>query len=218
MLARGELDGMTNVDLFGEGFDLAAQAEMDVTIECVGLARPTQSLGLSRQMVGRVLRPKPTPGIILDHAGHLQNHGLPDDEVVWSLKGVEKKDLGRVLQCDNCGAAVKRNAIQCVNCGFTIVQEDKPKPGKGGGRQVEFKDGELEEVDRKAIRDARKLEEWQAGSEDELVDLAKRRGYQNPEKWAAIMWQARLRRQGAREHANKQQFDFYAQLMAEKYG
>lgn len=215
MLARGELDGMTNVDLFGEGFDLAAQAEMDVTIECVGLARPTQSLGLSRQMVGRVLRPKDRPGIILDHAGHLQNHGLPDDEVAWSLKGADKKDTAAILQCDGCGAALKRNAIVCANCGAEIEAKER-KPSAGGGRQIEFKDGELEEVDRKAIRDAKKLEEWQAGSINELIDIGKRRGYQNPEKWAGMLWTARQRREGARQHASKQQFDFYAQLMMEK--
>src|SRR5690606_22081002 len=42
-LARGDIDGLTNVDLFGEGFDLEAQARMPVTIDLVGLGRPTKS-------------------------------------------------------------------------------------------------------------------------------------------------------------------------------
>jgi superfamily II DNA or RNA helicase len=218
MLARNELDGMTNVDLFGEGFDLAAQAEMDVTIECVGLARPTQSLGLSRQMVGRALRPKDYPAIILDHAGHLQNHGLPDDPVEWSLKGAIKKETKSVLQCDGCGAALKRDAIKCLNCGATLELPDRKASAGGGERLVEFRDGELEEIDRKAARDTKKLEEWQAGSIGELEDIGKRRGYENPEAWAALMWKARTRREKAKGHAAKQQFDFYAKLMQEKYG
>lgn len=217
MLAKGDLDGISNVDLFGEGFDLAAHAEMDVTVECVGIARPTQSYGLSQQMRMRVMRAKPFAGIILDHAGHLQNHGLPDDEVAWSLKGADKKDTMAVLQCDGCGAALKRNAIVCANCGAEIEAKERA-PSAGGGRQIEFKDGELEEVDRKAIRDAKKLEEWQAGSINELIDIGKRRGYQNPEKWAGMLWTARQRREGAKQHASRQQFDFYAQLMMEKHG
>lgn len=217
MLAKGELDGISNVDLFGEGFDLAAHAEMDVTVECVGIARPTKSLGLSRQMVMRVMRPKPTPGIILDHAGHLQNHGLPDDDVAWSLKGAEKLVTAAALQCDGCGAAIKRGAIACSNCGATLEQKERAA-ASGEGRKIEFKDGELEEIDRKAVRDARKLEEWQAGSVAELIDLAKRRGYGAPEKWAGIMWTARQRRSDAKEHASKQQMDFYTKLMMERHG
>ena len=56
-------------------------------IGCLILARPTKSLGLFRQMVGRVLRPAPgkTDALILDHAGAIFVHGLPDDDIAWSL-------------------------------------------------------------------------------------------------------------------------------------
>lgn len=209
-LARGDLDGMTNVNLFGEGFDLAAQAGMDVTVEVVGIARPTKSLGLSRQMIGRVLRPKREPGIILDHAGHVQEFGLPDDEVEWSLKGVVKSAPATV-QCDGCGAMIARNSIVCKHCGH-VIERDYVKPDKGNGREVEYRDGELQEIDREAIRKAKKLEEWQCGSIGEFIDLAKRRGYKYPEQWAAHMWTAKERRKRAKEHAVKQQLNFYEQV------
>ncbi len=211
-VARGDLDGMTNVDLFGEGFDLAAQAKMDVTIEAVGIARPTKSLGLSRQMIGRCLRAKPYPGIILDHAGHLKEFGLPDDEVEWSLKGVEKSDKTATYQCENCGAEVNIQSPVCKACGHKH-EVDKPKPAAGGGgREIEFRDGELEEIDRDAHRKAKKLEEWQCRSIDEFIDLAKRRGYKYQEQWAAHMFTATAQRRAAKEHAAKQQMDFYERL------
>ena len=61
----GETLILSNVDLFGEGFDVPA-------IEAVIMLRPTQSLSLYLQQVGRGLRPlagKET-AIILDHAGN----------------------------------------------------------------------------------------------------------------------------------------------------
>lgn len=46
---RREILQLVNVDLFGEGFDLPA-------IECVSMARPTQSFSLYSQQFGRALR------------------------------------------------------------------------------------------------------------------------------------------------------------------
>ena len=68
--AEGRLQVLTNVDLFGEGFDLASVAERDVSIDCVMQMRPTQSLALHLQQVGRGLRPGDGKvAVILDHAG-----------------------------------------------------------------------------------------------------------------------------------------------------
>lgn len=212
-LARGDLDGMTNVALFGEGFDLAAQAKMDVTIEVVGLAKPTKSLGLSRQMVGRVLRAKDYPGIILDHAGHIKEHGLPDDEVSWSLKGVEKKGNTQTYQCEQCGAETPIQTLVCKACGHAHERDTVKRPGAGGSREVEHRDGDLQEIDRDALRKAKKLEEWQCETIGDLIDLAKRRGYQHPEKWAAHIFTAKAQRREAREYAAKQQSSFFEGLM-----
>lgn len=212
-MARGQLDGICNVDLFGEGFDLAAQAEMDVTIECVGDCKPSKSLGSVMQRWGRLLRYKDYNGILLDHAGNMDRHGLPDDDRTWSLAGVEKKPV-ETMNCDGCGARVSKHASVCRYCGFKI--KDAPVREAGEGRKVEQKDGELHEVDKDSRRKSHKLEEWQAGSIDELRDIAVRRGYQNPDVWAAHMWTDRKQREQARKYAKAQQTDFFAQIAVDR--
>ena len=63
-----------------EGFDLPDAS-------CVMMARPTLSLSLYLQMVGRGLRPKPDGGdcLLLDLAGNTLTHGLPEARRRWSL-------------------------------------------------------------------------------------------------------------------------------------
>jgi superfamily II DNA or RNA helicase len=201
-LARGDIDGISNVALFGEGFDLAAAASqaagrrVDVTIDCVGLARPTKSLSLSRQQIGRALRPKPYPAIILDHAGHLKEFGLPDDDVEWTLSGGKRSNPVKYIECENCGCANPSTAFECVNCHATI--ERKSRGGAAGAvREVEHVDGELQEIDRAAARRRANMEQGQARTIEDLIALATRRGYKRPEAWAGHIWQARVMK-GAR--------------------
>lgn len=69
---------MVNVELFTEGFDCPA-------IGFVMLARPTRSLAMYLQQVGRALRPSPdaSPVIILDAAGLYNRFGLPERPRRW---------------------------------------------------------------------------------------------------------------------------------------
>lgn len=212
MMADGELDIMTNCGIATEGFDLAAQAGKDVTIETVGLCRPTKSLPLLIQMEMRAMRAKPYPGIILDHGGCYKEHNfLPDDDIEWSLAGGKKSSSGEIKLCDNCGAAIKRFSISCLSCG-AVISEAKQR-GKTSGRvDIEHVEGELEKIDKDRLRKEKKLEEWHCGSMQELQDLAKRRGYKDPLKWAGLIWTSREQRKRAKEYADKQQLDFYQKV------
>ena len=77
----GELDVGGNVDVvcncmvLTEGWD-------QPNVACTVLARPTRSMGLFLQMIGRVLRPFPHKlnALILDHAGAVFAHGFAEDE------------------------------------------------------------------------------------------------------------------------------------------
>jgi DNA repair protein RadD len=98
----GFIQVCVNVFIFVEGFDFPE-------LECVVLARPTQSVSLYLQAVGRVMRPSPdkTQAIIIDHAGCCQMHGQPHLHREWTLEGMAKKrkDQGQALHqvCQPCG-------------------------------------------------------------------------------------------------------------------
>ncbi len=148
----GDIRVLTNVELFGEGFDVPL-------VGAVILARPTQSLGLHLQQVGRALRTAPGKdhAIILDHAGNLARHGLPDDPRKWSLNAVKRArkatDTGPAIrQCPAC-YAVHRPAAACPECDW---QYTSARP------EIEHRDGELMEIARK---------DWTGG-----IDIIKARG------------------------------------------
>jgi superfamily II DNA or RNA helicase len=142
-LASGATQVVCNVGIFTEGFDLP-------DIGCIGLVRPTRSLGLFRQMIGRGLRPAEgkTDVVILDHAGGVHRHGRPDDEIVWTLD-VDKRAINKThearkassssqdpfCECQACGH-IRMRGMACDNCGW------EPKPR---GRDVDVIDGDLVE-------------------------------------------------------------------------
>ena len=192
--AQGGYDVVSNVALFGEGFDLSAQTDIDVTIECVISARPTQSLALWLQMCGRALRKKDYDAIILDHAGNAMKHGLPCQDREWSLEGNpkqgKKKDANEVpiKECPKC-YAVHKPLPSCPNCGH--VYEVK-------SHEINHVEGELQELSKEEMRKQARTEQGTAGSVAELIVLGKKRGYRNPAVWAARVYTARLAKQRAR--------------------
>lgn len=111
-LASGDVQVLTSCDLISEGLDIPS-------VGVVILLRATLSLGLFLQMVGRGLRPDP-PGkvlVILDHAGNVIRHGMPDAPREWTLAGRPKRDKPpAVVQCPDCFAA-HAPARECLACG-----------------------------------------------------------------------------------------------------
>jgi DNA repair protein RadD len=84
-LARGDIEIVTNCAVLCEGWD-------SPDVSCLVLARPTKSMGLYRQMVGRGLRPAPGKRdcVVLDHAGAVFEHGFVDEPVVWTLDTTQR--------------------------------------------------------------------------------------------------------------------------------
>lgn len=188
--ARGEILILSNVGLFGEGFDLSAIAQTDVTIDCLIDAAPTNSLSAVLQRWGRVLRPKSYAAVILDHAGNSNRHGYPDDVRAWTLEDREKTGKGgkgevgeRPPYTCKCFRQIKRPLPpKCPTCGVAIVPEVEP---------VKEGDGELQRrtaEDKAAVRAQLKREENEAVTLQELIQLANRRGYANPQGWAFKKW------------------------------
>lgn len=76
---------LCNVNIFTEDFDCP-------DVDAVQLARPTKSLTLFMQQVGRCMRPHQNKlyAIVLDNAGLWKEHGLPKMDRDWSLYGTDK--------------------------------------------------------------------------------------------------------------------------------
>jgi len=137
----GTLKQLVNVDLFGEGFDLPA-------IEVVSLGRPTQSYALYVQQFGRALRimDGKRDAIIIDHAGNVVRHGLPDRQRSWSLDARERRprainpeDDIPLRYCTGCTQPYYRVLIACPYCGEKWVPVNRAGP--------EHVDGDLFELD-----------------------------------------------------------------------
>ena len=117
----GSIRVLVNVIVATEGFDLPDAS-------CVIIARPTMSLALYLQMVGRGLRPKPDGGdcVILDLAANSVTHGLPEDYRYWSLepRGTQK-DGGEapVVVCPKCGAASPAASHNCRVCNHSFGED-----------------------------------------------------------------------------------------------
>ena len=179
----GTIRALASCDLFGEGLDVPA-------VEAGILLRPTASMGLYLQQVGRCLRPfdGKTHAIILDHAANTQRFGLPSDDRDWSLDGeiraTRKKAALTVRVCPSCFAANQQRASVCSNCGAAFPVQP---------REVEERDGELTELtpEMLASRHARKLQ-GRAKTLEQLQDFARAKGY--APGWAKHVFDARERK------------------------
>ncbi|MET4698000.1 DNA repair protein RadD [Constrictibacter sp. MBR-5] len=142
-LARGSVDVVCNAMILTEGWDRPDAAALI-------LARPTKSLGLYRQMVGRVLRPAPgkVDALILDHAGAVYEHGLPEEPIEWTLAPDKRAETSAqksraagaaptLTTCPEC-SAVRMGGSACTACGW------RPTPR---GQSFEVIDGTLGRVD-----------------------------------------------------------------------
>lgn len=142
-LGNGELHGVSSCDIISEGFDVPV-------VTAAILLRPTKSLGLHLQQIGRVLRPAPGKerAIVIDHVGNVAHckanrwsliHGKAEDDRVWSLNGREKeKGETPVRRCEACFAIIPAAAEVCPECGHQREQ--------GVRGELEQLDGDLEEL------------------------------------------------------------------------
>ena len=121
----GKLRVLVNVAVATEGFDLPDAS-------CVVITRPTMSLALYLQMVGRGLRPKANGGecLILDLAGNVETHGLPEEGRRWALTSRESNSDGDapVIWCEKCGGVSPAASHACLFCN-TLFGKDCPRCG-----------------------------------------------------------------------------------------
>lgn len=115
-LASGRLEVVCNCLVAVEGLDIPE-------IKCVSHVRPTQSVTLWRQTVGREMRPwRGVVPLLLDHAGNFDRLGCPFEDVVWSLKDRPKRAKGQepMRKCPACGGYCGLSKLTCPHCGAEL--------------------------------------------------------------------------------------------------
>jgi DNA repair protein RadD len=148
----GEVTILASCEVISEGFNVPNAGGAI-------LLRPTQSLVVYAQQVGRALRVKDdlSRAVIIDHVGNYYAHGRPDEPHHWTLDGDDKKEKdgagkGRApsRECKECARIFSINHQQdwCegspVGCLFappeevegTLVEVEKPE-----GHTADWSDG-----------------------------------------------------------------------------
>lgn len=179
-LGTGKYQIITSCDLIGEGLDVPV-------VGAVQLLRPTASLGLHLQQLGRGLRmhSSKTHTTILDHVGNVRKHGFASTVHPWSLKGTVKPRKAKepsLRTCEQCFLAHDPAPV-CPMCGYLYPVRSKTLS------RTEIVDGQLIRIEetseerKEAMKDARSMQE--------LIAFAKARGYKSPVFWARKVYGGR---------------------------
>jgi superfamily II DNA or RNA helicase len=176
-LGNGGLHLLTSCDLISEGFDLPV-------VGAAILLRPTASLSMLLQQIGRALRPIYAHGYdlrtpagrlaaiaasvkphayIIDHVGNINRHqlhglGRPEWDIEWTLDGEVKRKKG----ASDSGPPFK----QCPQCyGVSAPSPSCPMCGfiyEVQARELEQVDGDLQEIDEMTLQRLKKIEDDRA--------------------------------------------------------
>jgi superfamily II DNA or RNA helicase len=169
-LGNGGLDVLANCGLISEGLDVPG-------VVAAILLRPTKSLALYLQQVGRALRPAPgkARAIILDHVGLSLRFGLPDAPRRWSLDGRAAAHDGEapVRRCPACGAVIPLAAYECSECGAPLRGHGHTETAS----ELIEADRELIEIGRLRAMSYGRAVAWAGTSEARLRLVARARGY-----------------------------------------
>jgi len=181
----GHFTVLSNMGLFIEGLDVPAAS-------CCILARPTKSLTIYLQAVGRVMRPHESKNdcVILDCAGLTYEHGFVEDAREWTLDGKAKKpreEMSVVHICEECAAAYSKAQYpdECPECGAKTPAEAK---------EVEHVDVDMIELTPAIMAQLRakqikQLEFKRCKTLDDFIELGRLRKYK--QGWAYHKWSER---------------------------
>ena len=167
----GNIQIVINVAIITEGFDVPGA-------DCAIIGRPTASLALFRQMVGRVMRPADgkTKSSIIDLPGNSINPeiGWPWAEYPWSLspRSNNKMDDAILKKCqpevspdynDSCSAYAYGAQQQCTACGLWFGKVCEKcltfRHWKDWNTRYALKTGKCEQCNQDAILARRNAEE-----------------------------------------------------------
>ena len=187
----GKITVLCNVGIISEGVSIDE-------VSCCMLLRPTESVALGIQQMMRCMRYLPgKTAKIIDCVGNYTRIGLPDDDREWSLGEPLKRkprtdEHGNfyIRTCPECYMTFK-TADTCPFCGHTYPLHPRELKAR---EEIELKRITAEEIARvEAEKKKARAEQGRADSFEDLVKLAKQRGYKNPAFWAAQVIRGRRR-------------------------
>lgn len=187
----GGIRVLCNVGIISEGISIDE-------VSCCMLLRPTESIALGIQQMMRCMRYQPgKTAKILDFVGNYLRVGLPDDDRAWSLtvapkkrKEIDENGNFYLRCCPECYMTFQTAPV-CPFCGAEYPlhpREIKAHEEIELARISEEQAAKLAQLKKNA-----RMEQGRAASFEELVELAKSRGYKNPAYWAAHVLRGRRR-------------------------
>jgi len=133
----GEYINLCSVNLFIMGFTVK-------DCECIIQARPTKSLMIYMQSLGRGMMFIPEKMLInIDAVNNYDRLGMPDDDRTWMLKGKTKTDKGTITlkRCPECLRPVNIGVRVCPFCEFVWPETTVDRiPEEKAGQLVNVRD------------------------------------------------------------------------------
>jgi len=184
----GEVKVICSVAKLATGFSVR-------DVGCIIDAQPTYSPMRFIQKIGRGLRTHPDKEdvIILDNAGNLVSHGLPDSEFPKKLCDGSKERLDKPKAdkpepkpCPKCNALKPPKTRECPACGFIPERQS----------QLEVENGELVEIAKSPAELRQRRRNKETSWEDKVLfagmlkTYALRHGYK--EGWRAYKYKERF--------------------------
>jgi len=174
-LKNGVIDIVFSCDKIGEGADIP-------NVEAIILLRPTQSLTINHQQVGRGSRIMPGKDkfVVIDSAGNCEYHGLIYWPIKWKLTTTKfQPKIKAVKICQYCFAPYYANLSKCPDCGMSNKSNGKRKT------EPIVRKGNLKEIDYRTLNQ-------EIRNADNIVDLKKIGDKMNyNSNWAYHMWRQR---------------------------
>ncbi len=209
-LETGQTRVLVNCFLMAYGVDVPA-------VECIVLARPTRSLPMYLQMVGRGMRPAPGKDhfVLIDHGRVVENLGLPTSEFGWTLD--DSRNVNHEAEARSRTQTVEKPRT-CPECHHTwLVSEDgsgcklcgwAPAPS---AKAIAVQDAALGELDIDAQAEAPTPHSPEVLRFfcEALGDAVRR----DPAKWAATPNKCRA----AAWHAMRERFELPEQKIPARY-
>lgn len=160
---------LVNVGIATYGYDVPS-------INCTVLARPTKSIVLHHQMIGRGMRPKGGDfNLVLDHADNVRRLGCIEDEIRWRLSEGKEAATNTTRDGDpSRGKSPEAPPTECESC-HHIFARTRVCPKCGWEKPAKAADIETVEADLVKIRKSRR--------EQELEGIDQRVWYYNALAW-----------------------------------